>query len=77
MFILKGSGLLGSGANGHWSGYSVMARVFGKTAYTCRISLIIHKAAHCTSLFHFLAFQFMPWWNVGMADPGTTEKGRV
>ena len=48
MFILQGSGLLGSDPTGPGSGYSLMARIFGKTAL-----------------------------NVGMADPGTTEKGRV
>ena len=40
MFILQESGLLGSGPTGPGSGYSRMARIFGKTAYTCRISLI-------------------------------------
>ena len=40
MFILQGSGLLGSDPTGPGSGYSLMARIFGKTAHTCRISLI-------------------------------------
>ena len=44
MFFLQGSGLLGSGPTGPGSGYSVMARIFGTTAHTSRISSIIHKA---------------------------------
>ena len=32
MFILQGSGLLGSDPTGPGSGYSLMARIFGKTA---------------------------------------------
>ena len=32
---------------------------------------------NCTILFHSLVYKFMPWWNVGMEDPATTEKGTV
>ena len=60
MFILQGSGLLGSSPTGPGSGYSLMARIFDKTAHTCRISLIIHKAAQGCKSYKSVQFPRFP-----------------